>query len=64
MLEDSDYYNDNINGKWYKKPEHIREVETMANDAVKVFIGTSSNGEDAKIEMLMNILYERTVVVL
>ena len=25
VLEDSDYYNDNINGKWYKKPEHIRE---------------------------------------
>ena len=28
-----------------------KKVETMANDAVKVFIGTSSNGEDAKIEM-------------
>ena len=25
VLEDSSYYNDNINGKWYKKPEHIRE---------------------------------------
>ena len=25
VLEDSDYYNDNINGKLYKKPEHIRE---------------------------------------
>ena len=22
VLEDSDYYNDNINGKWYKKPQN------------------------------------------
>ena len=29
----------------------------MANDAVKVFIGTSSNGEDAKIE----IAYEHSI---
>ena len=25
VLERDDYYNDNINGKWYKKPEHISE---------------------------------------
>lgn len=25
VLEDSNYYNDNINGKWYFKPDHIKE---------------------------------------
>ena len=25
VLERDDYYNDNINGKWYKKPLHISE---------------------------------------
>ena len=25
VLENEEYYNDNINGKWYKKPDHISE---------------------------------------
>jgi hypothetical protein len=25
VLETSEYYNDNINGKWYFKPDHIQE---------------------------------------
>ena len=30
VLERDDYYNDNINGKWYKKPEHISEIRVYS----------------------------------
>lgn len=34
VLEEDGYYNDNINGKWHKKPEHISEAREYANSSV------------------------------
>ena len=32
VLEDTKYYNDNINGKWYRKAEHIVEGRNYNED--------------------------------
>lgn len=32
VLEDAKYFNDNINGKWYRKPDHIIEGREVNED--------------------------------
>lgn len=32
VLEDDSYYNDNINGKWYRKPDHILKGRKLNED--------------------------------
>jgi hypothetical protein len=42
VLEEKGFYNDNINGKWHRKPEHIFEAREYANSAVNPFSKSSN----------------------